>query len=125
MNEIDPPYAPPTPPRAGGEPFPRIPGYRFQKRLGAGGMATVYLATQESLDRPVSIKVMARETLLDETSKPILASAGKEAVQDFRAVVDEFIQRKERFFPNNRRFIVSYELSETKHSYHLLVASTL
>ena len=32
-------------------------------------MATVYLATQESLDRPVSIKVMAREALLDETSK--------------------------------------------------------
>ena len=31
-------------------------------------MATVYLATQESLDRPVSIKVMAREGLRDEIS---------------------------------------------------------
>ncbi len=50
------------------EQFPRIPGYRFQKRLGQGGMATVYLATQESLDRPVSIKVMEREALADETS---------------------------------------------------------
>lgn len=69
MNDIDPPYAPPKPTPAGDEPFPCIAGYRFQKRLGTGGMATVYLATQESLDRPVSIKVMARETLLDETSK--------------------------------------------------------
>ncbi|HEY2344362.1 MAG TPA: protein kinase [Xanthomonadaceae bacterium] len=49
--------------------FPRIPGYRFQKRLGEGGMAAVYLATQESLDRPVAIKVMEREGLQDEVSK--------------------------------------------------------
>ena len=49
--------------------FPRIPGYRFQQLLGQGGMASVYLATQESLDRPVSIKVMDRDALQDETSK--------------------------------------------------------
>ncbi len=49
--------------------FPQIPGYRIQKRLGEGGMAAVYLATQESLDRPVAIKVMEREGLQDEVSK--------------------------------------------------------
>ncbi len=49
--------------------FPRIPGYRFLRRLGQGGMATVFLATQESLDRPVSIKVMERDALQDEVSK--------------------------------------------------------
>ncbi len=59
------PTAVPNPAEA---PFPRIPGYRFLKKLGQGGMATVYLATQESLDRPVSIKVMEREALADEVS---------------------------------------------------------
>ncbi len=49
--------------------WPQIPGYRISKRLGEGGMAAVYLATQESLDRPVAIKVMEREGLQDEVSK--------------------------------------------------------
>ncbi|KFN45073.1 serine/threonine-protein kinase [Arenimonas oryziterrae] len=49
--------------------FPGIPGYRFERRLGSGGMATVYLAIQESLDRPVAIKVTERHALQDETSK--------------------------------------------------------
>ena len=38
--------------------FPEIPGYRIERRLGEGGMASVYLATQLSLDRPVAIKVL-------------------------------------------------------------------
>jgi serine/threonine protein kinase len=59
----------PGPIQADAASFPSIPGYRFRKRLGQGGMATVYLATQESLDRPVGIKIMARDALRDETSK--------------------------------------------------------
>ena len=50
-------------------PFPQIPGYRFLRRLGQGGMATVYVAMQGSLDRPVSIKVMERAALQDEISR--------------------------------------------------------
>jgi hypothetical protein len=37
----------------------KIPGYRVLRILGAGGMATVYLAEQESLEREVALKVMA------------------------------------------------------------------
>lgn len=39
----------------------QIPGYRIVRRLGLGGMATVYLAMQESLRRPVAVKVLASE----------------------------------------------------------------
>ena len=36
----------------------RISGYRIIRKLGSGAMATVFLAQQESLDRPVAIKVL-------------------------------------------------------------------
>jgi serine/threonine-protein kinase len=38
----------------------QIPGYQIIKRLGAGAMATVFLAKQISLDRLVAIKVLPR-----------------------------------------------------------------
>ncbi len=37
----------------------QIPGYQVERELGRGGMASVYLATQLSVDRPVALKVMA------------------------------------------------------------------
>ena len=37
----------------------QIPGYKIIKPLGYGGMATVYLAIQESIGREVAIKVMS------------------------------------------------------------------
>ncbi len=42
-----------------------IPGYSVHGRLGKGGMAEVYLATQESLHRQVAVKVLQR---LDDES---------------------------------------------------------
>lgn len=43
-----------------GNSYIQIPGYEILRPLGAGGMSTVYLALQRSLDRTVAIKVMRR-----------------------------------------------------------------
>jgi serine/threonine protein kinase len=40
--------------------------YRVERRLGRGGMATVYLARDTSLDRPVALKVLAEHLADDE-----------------------------------------------------------
>jgi serine/threonine-protein kinase PpkA len=36
----------------------KIPGYKIEQQIGQGGMAVVYYAIQESLARPVALKVM-------------------------------------------------------------------
>lgn len=46
-------------------PLIEIPGYHILRQLGRGGMATVYLATQESVQREVALKVMSPALLAD------------------------------------------------------------
>ncbi|MDH4607599.1 serine/threonine-protein kinase [Pseudomonas sp. BN102] len=44
-----------------------IPGYQIERELGEGAMATVYLATQRSLERKVALKVMASALAADRS----------------------------------------------------------
>ena len=44
----------------------QIPGYHIERELGRGGMAIVYLALQESLDRQVALKVIKPALTADE-----------------------------------------------------------
>ncbi|MDD1611716.1 MAG: protein kinase, partial [Methylococcaceae bacterium] len=37
-----------------------IPGYKIEKLIAEGGMASVYLARQESLSRPVALKLLRK-----------------------------------------------------------------
>ncbi|SDD41689.1 serine/threonine-protein kinase [Aquimonas voraii] len=43
-----------------------IPGYRIDRPIGRGGMSTVYLALQESVQREVALKIMSGALLGDE-----------------------------------------------------------
>ncbi len=44
----------------------QIPGYRIERQLGSGGMAKVFLAVQESVQRRVAMKVMSQVLLVDD-----------------------------------------------------------
>jgi hypothetical protein len=48
-----------------------------------------------------------------------------EARTDFLALIQEMMTRKERYFAQNTRYILNYELTERRASYHLNVLSTL
>jgi hypothetical protein len=43
----------------------RVGGYRIERLLGRGGMGTVLLATQESLNRPVALKLLSPRLAAD------------------------------------------------------------
>ena len=52
-----------------GNAYPDVDGYRIHRVIGHGGMSTVYLADQTSLDRKVALKIMLAEALADEVSR--------------------------------------------------------
>ena len=59
----------PMPDRDNDAAMPDIAGYRLSRVIGHGGMSTVYLGEQTSLEREVAIKVMLPEALADEISR--------------------------------------------------------
>lgn len=54
----------------------KIPGYQIEREIGRGGMATVYLALQESLSRHVALKVMNPVLTTDEDFKTRFLNEG-------------------------------------------------
>jgi len=58
-------------------PSPQVAGYRTESVLGAGGMATVYLAVQESLSRHVALKVMSQILTADADFRKRFLNEGR------------------------------------------------
>lgn len=64
-----------------------------------------------------------RQDMLDRFLDVIVKSESEEVRREFRQFVNELIERKERYFSKDRRYVAGYHLSETKENYHLSVAS--
>ena len=54
-----------------------IPGYSIRKLAARGGMATVYQAVQESLDRVVALKIMSPTLAADPSIRRLFLQEGK------------------------------------------------
>ncbi|MGF1614760.1 MAG: serine/threonine-protein kinase [Gammaproteobacteria bacterium] len=59
----------------------RIPGYTIETEIGRGGMATVYLATQQLLDRKVALKIMTPSLAADDSFCQRFVKEGKTIAQ--------------------------------------------
>lgn len=73
---------------------PTLPGFRIERKLGEGGLGTVYAAHDEKLNRRVAIKVLrhradeqVRRRVLDEARKT--AALGDPAIVTVFTVLDE------------------------------------
>lgn len=63
----------------------------------------------------------AIESMLSETQ----AGADQPGHSEFLSLLHELIDRKDRHFSKNKRFITTFDLQDLGDSYHLSVASTL
>ena len=92
-----------------------------------------YAKTYEAYHRLVSVALVAwnaallpdseRQELIDNTVDAAMKAGNTRERDEAREVINELIKRKERYFATNKRFIVSYQLTETETHYYLSVAS--
>jgi hypothetical protein len=66
-----------------------------------------------------------RRAMIDETLGAGFSRASSPDRAQARGFVEEMVRRKLEHFPDNRRSIISFELTDTGTGYHLAVASTL
>lgn len=82
-------------------PVIKIPGYIIKREIGTGGMATVYLAVQASLEREVALKVMTPALAADR-------AFSKRFVREARTIAGL----------NHPNIVPIYEVGVTEDSHH-------
>jgi hypothetical protein len=66
----------------------------------------------------------AQQQMIEGVKETLLSSSGQEWNQALDQVLTQLIQRKERYFADNKRFIIDYRVSESEDEYNLAIAST-
>lgn len=65
-----------------------------------------------------------RQAMLDEMQKIGMPGFSEDGQEDPRALLAKMVERKLVFFGENKRFILSIELTGAERGYHLSVVST-
>jgi predicted transcriptional regulator len=89
--------------------------------------------TEEALGKLLTLAVLAwNATLLPEGERPDMVDRvfdtlppDEELRAGLKGIVDELIERKERYFSQYNRMIVGFELQDRGRDYHLTIASFL
>ncbi|HEY5575006.1 MAG TPA: hypothetical protein VIK64_18445 [Anaerolineales bacterium] len=89
--------------------------------------------TDEAYRRLIALAIIAwnaailpeigRKELIDTTVNSIVTSAGEEWREEAENSLKMLIKHKERYFADDKRFILDYRLTDTGNEYRLSVAS--
>jgi len=89
--------------------------------------------TREAYEKLVAMAVISWNAAIESGARrkkyvramvqAIVDMAGEEWRRDAENVIEMMIRRKERYFAEDKRYIVDYRVTETSKEYHLSVAS--
>jgi len=95
-----------------------------------------YATTPEATRRLIIIAIIAwnaainiyeeseKQDIITQLSEQVMGASGKEGKKDFLNFTRLLIERKKRYFAENNRYILDYQIVDSKDNYHLSVIST-
>jgi len=89
-----------------------------------------FAETKDAFEKLVTVGVVAWNVMLfpeDDRQRhldELLGIFSEDIRDDGRRIIKEMMERKERFFPQNRRMILGFEVADTGTDWHVTVMST-